>query len=179
MIWPRALPSWFVLFLALGFAPTATSAQEPSRKSEPVLAGTWSWQWSGPDGETHRHVLVVAGEAPKYAASWLLVHYLFHGEGGALAGPFVRYIKADLEGKGGADVLYERRLIPLVVGVLRAMLSPDGFALVSGPYRVATEDLEPALASAGLRFTSSPITSIDESGRPLRGTLHRIWKHSP
>ncbi|RUL88291.1 class I SAM-dependent methyltransferase [Tautonia sociabilis] len=78
----------------------------------------------------------------------------------------------------GADVLYERRLIPLVVGVLRAMLDPDGFALVSGPYRVATEDLEPALAAAGLRFESSPICSRDETGKPLRGTLHRIWPRS-
>lgn len=76
----------------------------------------------------------------------------------------------------GADVLYERRLVPLVVGVLRAMLSPDGVALVSGPYRVATEDLEPALSAAGLRFESSPLSSRDETGRYLKGTLHRIWK---
>lgn len=76
----------------------------------------------------------------------------------------------------GADVLYERPLIPLVVGVLRAMLDPDGFALVSGPFRAATEDLEPALSAAGLRFESSPISSQDETGKPLKGTLHRIWK---
>ncbi|QDV32452.1 class I SAM-dependent methyltransferase [Tautonia plasticadhaerens] len=74
----------------------------------------------------------------------------------------------------GADVLYERRLVPLVVGVLRALLAPDGVALVSGPYRVATEDLGPALSAAGLRSESSPIRSEDEHGRPLRGTLHRI-----
>ncbi len=49
----------------------------------------------------------VEQEGPKYVASWLLVHYMLHGEEGALAGPFVRYIKADLEGKGGAEVLYE------------------------------------------------------------------------
>lgn len=76
----------------------------------------------------------------------------------------------------GADVLYERRLIPLVVGVLRALLATDGFALVSGPYRVATEDLEPALVAAGLRFESSPLATTDESGRRVRGTLHRIWR---
>ena len=76
----------------------------------------------------------------------------------------------------GADVLYERRLVPLVVEVLRSMLAPDGYALISGPYRVATEDLEPALSAAGLRFESTPFSSHDEEGRPLRGTLHRIWK---
>jgi hypothetical protein len=75
----------------------------------------------------------------------------------------------------GADVLYERRLIPLVVGVLKAMLDPEGVALISGPYRVATEGLEPALAAAGLRFETTPLTSRDEVGRTLKGTLHRIW----
>jgi predicted nicotinamide N-methyase len=75
----------------------------------------------------------------------------------------------------GADVLYERRLIPLVVGVLKAMLDPEGLALISGPYRVATEGLEPALAAAGLRFETTPLTSRDEVGRTLKGTLHRIW----
>ena len=78
----------------------------------------------------------------------------------------------------GADVLYERRLLPLVVGLLGAMLEPDGFALVSGPYRVATEDLAPTLQRAGFRLESSPITTRDESGRALQGTLHRIWKTS-
>ncbi len=49
----------------------------------------------------------VEEELAKYVASWLLVHYLLHGEEGALADAFVKYIKADIEGKGGADVLYE------------------------------------------------------------------------
>jgi predicted nicotinamide N-methyase len=74
----------------------------------------------------------------------------------------------------GADVLYERRLVPLVVGVLDRMLSSDGVAMVAGPYRVATEDLEPALRAAGFQCTSSPVTAQREDGRPVRGTLHRI-----
>ena len=76
----------------------------------------------------------------------------------------------------GADVLYERRLVPMVVGLLDAMLAPDGFALVSGPYRVASEDLAPALDRSGLHLESGPITARDESGHALKGTLHRIWK---
>ena len=69
----------------------------------------------------------------------------------------------------GADVLYERRLVPLVVDVLRAMLAPDGLALVAGPYRVATEDLASQLGPAGLVAESSPVSSRDEAGRPLGG----------
>jgi predicted nicotinamide N-methyase len=76
----------------------------------------------------------------------------------------------------GADVLYERRLVPLVVGVLDRMLQPDGMALVAGPYRVATEDLEPTLATAGLRCEVRSLTVRDEAGESVEGTLHRIWK---
>lgn len=76
----------------------------------------------------------------------------------------------------GADVLYERRLVPLVVGVLRRVLTGDGWALIAGPYRVATEDLEPCLASANLRWDALPRTARDQHGRIVRGTLHRIWK---
>ncbi len=73
----------------------------------------------------------------------------------------------------GADVLYERRLIPLVADVLARLLEPDGFALVAGPYRVATEGLSEALAVRGLVSQDSPISTVSEIG-PVQGTLHRI-----
>jgi predicted nicotinamide N-methyase len=74
----------------------------------------------------------------------------------------------------GADVLYERRLVPLVCGVIRAMLSPDGLALIAGPYRVATEDLEVTARRFGLWCQGSPISTRDENGKRIRGTLHRL-----
>jgi predicted nicotinamide N-methyase len=74
----------------------------------------------------------------------------------------------------GADVLYERRLVPLVVGVIDAMLAPGGVALLAGPYRVATEDLPCCLAAAGLRHEDMPIAATTESGAQVRGTLHRV-----
>ncbi len=74
----------------------------------------------------------------------------------------------------GADVLYERRLVPLVVGVLARMLAPEGVALVAGSYRVATEDLDDQLARGGLVAESSPIASRTEKGEEVRGTLHHI-----
>jgi predicted nicotinamide N-methyase len=76
----------------------------------------------------------------------------------------------------GADVLYERRLVPLVVGLLDRMLAPGGLGLIAGPYRVATEDFEPALGAAGLIYQSESITAITESGEPVRGTLHRVFR---
>ncbi len=73
----------------------------------------------------------------------------------------------------GADVLYERRLVPLVASLLARMLTPDGIALIAGPYRIATEGLDEALQSQGLIARAEPIRAISENG-PVRGTLHRI-----
>ena len=74
----------------------------------------------------------------------------------------------------GADVLYERRLVPLVVGVLAKMLDEGGVALLAGPYRVATEDLDGRLSAAGLVAEASPLSARTEAGESVRGTLHRI-----
>lgn len=76
----------------------------------------------------------------------------------------------------GADVLYERRLVPLVANLLDSMLAPSGLALLAGPYRVATEDLEPALGQLGLTVEARPIAAHDEASRPIRGTLHHITR---
>ncbi len=76
----------------------------------------------------------------------------------------------------GADILYEDRLVPLVVGLLERMLDPGGLALVSGPERAPTAAFSPALIAAGFEFETKPIQTIDERGRKIRGTLHRIRK---
>ncbi|WP_422927373.1 class I SAM-dependent methyltransferase [Singulisphaera sp. PoT] len=73
----------------------------------------------------------------------------------------------------GADVLYEHRLVPLVADLLAKMLAPDGFALVAGPYRVATEGIAQALNARGLVCEDSSIETDAEMGH-VRGTLHRI-----
>lgn len=41
-----------------------------------------------------------------YAGSWLLVHFLFHGNDGRYAVPFAGYLELETEGRGGAEVLY-------------------------------------------------------------------------
>jgi len=74
----------------------------------------------------------------------------------------------------GADVLYERRLVPMVADLLNRLLEPKGVALTAGPYRVATEGLEAALASRDLAAWATPIQAVGHDGRSLRGTLHLI-----
>lgn len=78
----------------------------------------------------------------------------------------------------GADVLYERRLVPLVCNLLQTMLEPEGEAIVAGPYRVATEDLPAQMSRFGLVAESSPIeTHTPELGR-IQGVVHRIRRRS-
>lgn len=76
----------------------------------------------------------------------------------------------------GADVLYERPLVPLVARLLDRMLAPGGLALLGGPYRTATEDLGAELRQRRLDVEARPITASDEHGRTLRGTLHRVTR---
>jgi predicted nicotinamide N-methyase len=73
----------------------------------------------------------------------------------------------------GADVLYERRLVPLVADLLANLLEPDGFALIAGPYRGASEGLACALAARNLEGEAEPIRAVGEYG-PVNGTLCRI-----
>jgi predicted nicotinamide N-methyase len=74
----------------------------------------------------------------------------------------------------GADVLYERRLVPLVVGVIARMLAPGGGAWLAGPYRVATEDLYIWLDRHGLQAESLALEARDLDGRRVCGTVHRV-----
>ena len=41
-----------------------------------------------------------------YSISWILVHYLLHGDDGAHADAFVRYLEAEAKGEGGSAGLY-------------------------------------------------------------------------
>ena len=74
----------------------------------------------------------------------------------------------------GADVTYERRLVPLVAGVVAAMLEPGGLALITDPNRVAASGFDWALSSLGLTVEAvSAATSSDEFGQ-VQGTIYRI-----
>ncbi|WZO96346.1 methyltransferase domain-containing protein [Isosphaeraceae bacterium EP7] len=78
----------------------------------------------------------------------------------------------------GADVLYERRLVPLVANLLARMLEPGGLALLAGPYRVATKDLPEALKAEGLVCEVADIEIESPELGPLRGELHTVRRRT-
>jgi predicted nicotinamide N-methyase len=74
----------------------------------------------------------------------------------------------------GADVLYERRLVLLVAGVLARMLSPGGEAWVADPYRAAAEEFPQAVALHGLDCVAEAVETESAELGLIRGTLHRV-----
>jgi predicted nicotinamide N-methyase len=78
----------------------------------------------------------------------------------------------------GADVLYERRLVPLVAGLLGKMLAAGGEALIADPYRASAEDFPAAVARHGLQCRVEPIEATSEALGVVRGTLHRVHRGS-
>ena len=76
----------------------------------------------------------------------------------------------------GADITYERRLIPLVAAVLAAQLAPEGVALITDPNRVAAEGFAAALREVGLEVEATPAEADGDEFGPVRGTIYRIWR---
>jgi predicted nicotinamide N-methyase len=73
----------------------------------------------------------------------------------------------------GADVLYERRLVPLVADVLARMLAPGGEALIATPYRVSAEAFPGAAAAVGLACRAEAVETVAETGAVQPGILYR------
>lgn len=73
-----------------------------------------------------------------------------------------------------ADVLYERRLVPLVAEVLARMLAQGGEALIATPRRASAEDFPNAVARVGLTSRAEEVSTVDETGAPQRGTVYRV-----
>ena len=77
----------------------------------------------------------------------------------------------------GSDLLYERRLVPLVAGVLAAFLEPGGTGLISCPGRASAEGFPAALEAHGLDVRVETAESRSEAGQPLRGVIYRVRNH--
>lgn len=78
-----------------------------------------------------------------------------------------------------ADVLYERRLVPLVADVLARLLPPGGEAILTTPYRASAESFPPEAASRGLSVHAEPAWTVDESGERRPGTIYRATGERP
>jgi predicted nicotinamide N-methyase len=74
----------------------------------------------------------------------------------------------------GSDVLYERRLVPLVANLLAKMLAPGGLALIACPGRVSAATFPAALAAQGLTCREEPVETLSDEGRRIVGILYRV-----
>jgi predicted nicotinamide N-methyase len=74
----------------------------------------------------------------------------------------------------GADITYERRLTPLVAGVVAALLEPGGVALISDPNRSAAEGLRDAAEGLGLALETVTAEAVSEELGPLKGNIHQL-----
>jgi hypothetical protein len=77
----------------------------------------------------------------------------------------------------GSDVLYERRLVPLVANLLARMLEPGGgLGLIACPGRASAEGFPAALTSLGLCSRVEPVESRSEDEQRIHGVLYRVGK---
>jgi predicted nicotinamide N-methyase len=74
----------------------------------------------------------------------------------------------------GSDVLYERRLVPLVANLLAAMLEPGGQALIACPGRSSAESFPDAVRSCGLSCHAEPVASAAGDHQFTSGVVYRI-----
>lgn len=65
------------------------------------------WSLDDITGITSRQQFYGTGVLDRYIVSWLLVHFLLHGEGGKYSPALFEYMKLDLQGRSGPDVLYD------------------------------------------------------------------------
>ena len=76
----------------------------------------------------------------------------------------------------GADVIYERPLVPLVANLLAKLLAPSGVGLIATPYRVAAEAFPIAVIAAGLSCQAELVQSSQDSGHSIEGTVYRVTR---
>ena len=76
----------------------------------------------------------------------------------------------------GSDVLYERRLVPIVANLLAKLLEPGGLGLVACPGRSSAEGFCPTLAALGLSCQMETIESRSEDGQRILGIVHRVQR---
>jgi hypothetical protein len=74
----------------------------------------------------------------------------------------------------GSDVLYERRLVPLVANLLAKMLEPGGLGLIACPGRTSAEGFPAALTSLGLSCRVETIEARSLDHQRIQGVMYRV-----
>lgn len=88
-------------------------ARVQHRKLKEVLRDGSRWSLDALIRITDARIFYGQGVELRYTASWLLVHFLLHGDGGARSQAFIRYLQREGSGGSGAAGLYEElRLQP-------------------------------------------------------------------
>ena len=73
-----------------------------------------------------------------------------------------------------SDLVYERRHVDPLVGLIASALAPDGLCLLTDQDRPPAPYLREALAANGLTFTTHLMRAGEPGGNRYKGTLYRI-----
>jgi predicted nicotinamide N-methyase len=79
----------------------------------------------------------------------------------------------------GSDLVYEIRNVAPLVGIIKQVLLPGGFCLLTDQDRVPVHVLRETLVSEGLTYTTQVVRAGEPGGRRLKGTLYRITHRPP
>jgi predicted nicotinamide N-methyase len=74
----------------------------------------------------------------------------------------------------GSDLMYEQRLVEPLARFLKAILAPDGLALITDPDRMSARSFRWAAGQAGLVAEPSFIRAGEPGGERVKGTLYRV-----
>ena len=75
-----------------------------------------------------------------------------------------------------SDVLYERRLHPLLLSAVKALLAPSGTAWVSDPQRTSAEDFPLAAVESGFKVSTVYMEGKNFAGGVQQGTLYVLTR---
>lgn len=78
-----------------------------------------------------------------------------------------------------SDLIYELRNVEPLVTLIKQVLLPDGFCLLTDQDRIPSFALREALTARGLEFTTQTMHAGEPGGRRLKGTLYRITHPLP
>ncbi len=74
----------------------------------------------------------------------------------------------------GSDLMYEERLVNPLVGLLEAVLAPDGVCLIADPDRLAARVFRWKLEEAGYNVVTDFARAGEPGGERTKGTIYRV-----